>query len=247
MGELDSFLAQYPEIEEPLGRQLQAFDAGGPALDVRVALTLPTETPAAGLLDTGILVDRAFRWAARSVERAQSVKTMARVGARPIPPRAGLIIRQVEGRRSAALYFELSERIYHDFLTNPIPFLLGVVTALELFGIHVRVRIFRDAPAITDSEEPQGPDSADPDQVSSPAPHISEHDFVPPIANTTIVNYAPTIIINVDSSTLTVETDEDQAHAIEERERRNVERQLERREALREVHDARRRNPYREG
>src|SRR5205814_6850309 len=106
--------------------------------------------------DTATLVDRAFRWATRLVERREPIAIVSSRRARPVSPRDGLIIREVRGRESAALFLELSERLYHAFTSEPAAFVFGLVATLELFGIHVRIRIYRDPPADGAEREPVG-------------------------------------------------------------------------------------------
>jgi hypothetical protein len=181
-----------------------------PEMDAYVALVMPTETPAAGLLDPVGLIDRAFRWAARSIERGESVQALYEERARPIPPRDGLIVRDVEGGESALLYLELSKRIYDTLTSGPVAFIFALIAVLELLGIHVRVRIYRDpSPGSSERE-----DTADYDlQPREPPPMI-------------VYNYAPTVIVHVHESSIQIETDEAEAHAIESRERGRVELEL---------------------
>jgi hypothetical protein len=177
-----------------------------------VGVVLPTYTPAEGLLDPLILIDRSFRWAAKSVEEETPVEELYRGRSRPVPQRDGLIFRSVESNRSGDFYFELPERLYEALSSHPVGFVFALIAILSLFGFGVRVRFFRTRDDAAPSKE----------QALAPAPEP---------APTTVNNYyAPVIIINAYPDGVTLGTDEEVAHEIEERERQSRADELARRE-----------------
>jgi hypothetical protein len=135
--------------EDPYGAFRLAWDVDSePAESVWAGgvLAYPLPFPAGLIADSLARFDRSFRYAMRSVERAEPVIALYERHARLPEVRAGFIIETVEAG-SIRLRGISSDDIYRFLQSKPVVFVTGVIAALAILGLEPHLEFGSDAPA----------------------------------------------------------------------------------------------------